>query len=439
MGPLPRHPSALLASIVVLTSACSRDLPTTANTSSTKLGAFSASLSPAVGPCGLLTRAPFTTPSGRQVGTVYTYFDDYNVYGAFQSEPGVTLSQTSLGLYEMQSEIPTNSSGLVAWNRLPFQSLKVPPGTWVRQHAIMDSVNDYLGQYRAVPRAVLQLPTGTKFELWAGTVLGWDPIAREVVDRMQGRCLPRVVVLNDRNMLDNGGLSGNTPFADLLLWFVEQPRSMGQISLPRQMGQQPVFGVMFDRGRNSPCWQDGSCGDTALTALRTQYTSVPGQEPGVEVSDIFSTPGSLTSFPPEVGLLFLWLPRQIYTMDEINALKQYVTEGGRIVFMGEESGYYDGAGKATLDQFLADMGSGARVKVGAFDCGGYRDLSLREEVIHRLTSWSPGVRVQCTGALTTGFLDFNLFHDATGKVVTGASVAVDTLPIVAHGLVVPER
>ena len=83
------------------------------------------------------------------------------------------------------------------------------------------------------------------------------------------------------------------------------------------------------------------------------------------------------------------------------------------------------------------MGSTVRSRIGASDCGGYHDLSLREAVIHRLTSWSPGVRVQCTGALTTGFLDFNLFHDATGKVVTGASVVVDTLPITAHARSLP--
>jgi hypothetical protein len=433
MGPMPRHLSALLASVLVLATACSRDLPTTANTSAAPRDTYAAVLPPAQGPCGPLTQAPFTTPAGQQVGTFYTWYDDANVYGAFQAEPGVTIPRTSLGLYAEDQEIPTNPDGSVAIKRLSLQSRNAPPVAQLRQRMVMDTVEEMLGHYRAEPHAVLQLSDGTLFELWAGQRIPRpfpDSIARQIVVTVQSTCLPRVIVLSDRNMLDNGGFQGNDEFADQLFWKHEQPRFMFPPPLPRHRGQ-----VMFDRGRNSPCWQDGSCSDTAIAALRTMYSSGIG----IPVSDIFSTQGSLTSIPPEFGLLFLWLPREIYTVEEINTLKQYVAEGGRIVYIAEESGYYDAAGRATLDHFLADMGSAARTQVGAFDCGGYRDLPKMEYPLHRLTEWPPTVRVRCTGALTTGFLDFNLFHDATNKVVTGASVAVDTLPIVAHALVIPER
>jgi hypothetical protein len=250
-----------------------------------------------------------------------------------------------------------------------------------------------------------------------------DTVAREVVVTVQSTCLPHVVVLTDRNMFDNGGFPGNAELADQLWWKLEQPRYMGPPWLPRYRGR-----VMFDRGRNSPCWQDGSCSDTALSALRGQYDAVLG----IPVLDIYSTTGSLISIPADVGLLLLWLPREVFTVDEINALKQFVAEGGRIVYLSEEAGYAGATGRATLDQFLADMGSAARSGDGAFDCGEYRALRKTEFPLHRLSEWPPTVRVRCTGALTTGFLDFNLFHDASHRVVTGASVAVDTAPIVAH-------
>lgn len=435
-GPMSRHASVLLAFAMVLAAACSSDLPTTTNPASSPLGTASLVLPPSQGPCGPLSQATFVTPDGRSLGLFSTYWDDYNVYGEFHSlVPGVSIRRTSLGIYEQQAEIPIAPDGTVLFERLNLQSHNVPPVARLRQWRVMDDVNDMLGVYRALPRAVLQEPDGGRQALWAGGRILWegDSIARQLVVNMRSTCAPRVTVLADLSMLVNGGLPGNTSFADLLLWMREQPRSKGSASLPRHWGAQPTFGVMLDRGRASPCWLDGSCTDTALTGLRTLYTGT-----GATVSDIFSSPGSLLSFPPDVGLLLLVLPRQDYTVDEINALKQFVAEGGRIVLVTEESGYYDETGRETMNRFLADMGSEARVRRGALDCGGYQDLPLTGWPLHRLTAWSESARVNCTGALITGFLDFKLFRDASGREVTGASITVSTTPIAAHAQSVGE-
>jgi hypothetical protein len=360
------------------------------------------------------------------LGKFSTYYDDANIYGIFEADPGAVLVRTSLGIFEEEENIPIDRDGKVVAQRLPLQTRPVPPAMRVRHRVFMDSVNDYLGHYRALPRAILEGADGHRYERWAGTRIPRpinDTIARELVMQVNDGCTPRVVVLTDRALLDNGGWQANRGFVDPLWWLPEQPRYQSPATLPRQRGL-----VLFDRGRHSPCWADGSCGDSALSQLRTLMLSMTG----VPVAELFSSPGSLTAIPPEFGLLFLWLPREGFTVEEINVLKLFVAEGGRVVYVSEESGYYDAAGRATLDQFLADMGSTARSLVGAYDCGGYRDLPMREEVPHRMTAWMSTHQVQCTGALTTGFLDFNYFHDAAHRVVTGASVAVDTVPIVAH-------
>lgn len=119
-------------------------------------------------------------------------------------------------------------------------------------------------------------------------------------------------------------------------------------------------------------------------------------------------------------------------MEEINAFKSYLAEGGRIIYVADRAEYYGTSGRAALDQFLADMGSGAQSMDGGFDCGGYRDVPLGGLAPHRLTDGVTSIRVRCTGALATDPRDFILFRNTDGTKVTGASVAVTTLPLAAH-------
>ena len=88
--------------------------------------------------------------------------------------------------------------------------------------------------------------------------------------------------------------------------------------------------VQFDCGRSSRF--PSAC--TSFDVMEDEITSA-----GMTVTKVPSSSGSLTSIPSNVKVLFLWLPTVPYKGVEINALKQFAADGGRIVFVGEHSGF----------------------------------------------------------------------------------------------------
>ncbi len=432
-----RRLAASLALASVLVASCSPDLPTT--TSSIPYNPQRSSLvqrqAIGQGNCGEIDSFPFTTVSGEMAGWVATYWDDYSIYGAFRAAPGFRFVRTTFGVIEwinIPYGIPFGPNGKVDFERFILQSRNDPPAEVVTHRVPMDLINEELMVYAILPRAAMRREGRTLPPMWAGGEIPWpddprwqsDTAARYAAIYMFPDCRPRVTVLTDLNMFDNGGLPGNMLLAGQLIWTVEEPWSK-RWDYPQF---DPSGAALFDRGRESPCWRDGACGDSALSGLRTLYTGLVGGG----LSDIFSRSGTLTSIPAGAKLLFLWLPREVFTVAEINTLKQFIATGGRIVFVADRPDYYGTAGRRTLDQFLADMGSGARAAPGTFDCGDYHDVPLGALPLHRLTDRVSSVRVRCTGAITTALRDFILFRDASGEHVTGASVSVSTTPIVEH-------
>lgn len=436
---MSRRPALLLLGLLTL-SACTPEAPTTPTITPVPPERTSLRRLPMIGQgnCGELDSYPFTTASGAVAGRVTTWWDDYSIHGAFEATPGYRFTRTTFGVVEwinIPYGIPFGPNGRVDFERFILQSRDAPPVERVMHQVPMDLINDMLMVYSILPRAVLRREGKTLPPMWAGGEIPWpdeipwhsDTSARYATTYMIPNCRPRIVVLTDLNMFDNAGYPGNLGLGYQLIWAFED--------LPAKYRYDNTGGaVLFDRGRDSPCWRDGSCGDSALSTLRNTYSNIPG----VSVApDIFSTSATLTSVPSGVKLLFLWLPREVFSVAEINALKQFVAGEGRIVFVTDRADYYGPAGRRTLNQFLADMGSDAMAAPGAFDCGDYRDVSLAGESPHRLTVGVSSVRVRCTGALAPGLRDFILFHDASGEHVTGASVGVDTTPIVGHRKAAP--
>ncbi len=429
---MPRPPLSLAMALVTLV-ACAPELPTgpPALPAVTARGNLRAAERIGQGNCGELDRFPFVTATGASAGWVTTYWDDYSLYGVFEAAPGYRFVRTTFGVIEWMGDvgnIPIASNGRVDFERFILQSRNDPPAAVVSHRVPMDLINEELMEYAIFPRAVLQREGQTLPPLWAGEPIPWDEsmdtVARFSPIYMIPNCRPRVTVLADLNMLDNDGLPGNMVLAGQFLWAIDEPWSK-RWDAPRP---DPSGGVLFDRGRESPCLRDGACGDRALGGLRSLYASIAAGG----ISDIYSKAGTLTTIPAGIRLLYLWLPRQVFTVAEINTLKQFLANGGRIVFIADRPDYYGAAGTRTLNQFLADMGSTAASAPGAFDCGGYRDLPLGDLAPHRVTQGASSVRVRCTGALTVGLRDFILFRDAAGQHVTGASVSVNTVPITVH-------
>lgn len=128
-----------------------------------------------------------------------------------------------------------------------------------------------------------------------------------------------VVVLNDINIFDNTALEDpdNVRFVqNLVNYTTTGVRNSGDV-------------VWIDRGRNARCYSNGECTETGWATTESVM-----EDEGFTVESIFSTVGSLTSIPSDVKIVMLVMPTSQYTVDEINTLKQFAADGGRIIFVG---------------------------------------------------------------------------------------------------------
>lgn len=144
---------------------------------------------------------------------------------------------------------------------------------------------------------------------------------------------------------------------------------------------------------------------------------------------------SLNSIPSDVKLVILLTPGYSYpavqfTVSEINGLKTFASQGGRILFIGENGGYYSN-GLALEDAFLASMGA-VMTNTGACDAPGV----IVNSVPHQLTagiaaSGTGGVYMNCVSHMNLGPNDFALMN--YGGVVVAAIAKIDytLIPVLA--------
>ena len=217
-----------------------------------------------------------------------------------------------------------------------------------------------------------------------------------------------VVVLNDVNIFDNGAMedTDNVQFVKNLINFTTTGERNDGTTL------------MFDFGRNSSCnlcvpWS------TMRDLIQTE---------GFTISDISSSSGTLTNIPEEVKIIMLVTPNVQYTVEEINTLKQFASEGGRIIFMGEHEGFYGASGIAIENQFLISMGAVLTNTGGQVDCG-YTVLPSTSNRDHPIMADIDDLTIACASVIEPGEGDFPLFYDSTNELVLGGVAKIDTAPI----------
>jgi PKD repeat protein len=225
-----------------------------------------------------------------------------------------------------------------------------------------------------------------------------------------------LVVFNDINIFDNAriGRNDNRQLVRNLVTF----SGSGGI-------RDGSRGVAFDRGRNSVCGSS-ECSDRNLSTMR----SVIGEE-GYSIVELRSSQGTLTNIPQNIRVIVLWLPLVEYTVAEINTLKQFASEGGRIIFMGEREPYYNGSGRggfAIQNQFLKSMGADLTNIGGDINCG---DTSLPATSIrtNQITTNVSRITVNCSSSIQLGPNDYALFYDTTNNFVLAGVAAIDVTPI----------
>ncbi len=222
-----------------------------------------------------------------------------------------------------------------------------------------------------------------------------------------------VVVFNDANMFDDTSMldPDNVRFVqNLVNYTTTGSRNAGDV-------------VWLDRGRSARCYANGECDEEGWSTMESVITGE-----GFTVDPVFSTSGSLTNIPADVKVIFLVMPTAQYTVAEINAFKTFAAEGGRIIFVGEWSGFY--LNIDVQNQFLLNMGAVLHNTGGAVDCN-YTTIPSSSNRSHPIMTGIDELTIACASVIEPGPNDFALFYDTTNMQVLAGVAKIDTAPIVS--------
>jgi hypothetical protein len=193
-------------------------------------------------------------------------------------------------------------------------------------------------------------------------------------------------------------------------------------------------GVLYDRSKGD-CLIDTACGDPMLARMDAIFTTA-----GYSVAKLDAPGTILTAIPADVKLLVLWLPKVAYSVTEVNTLKRFAAEGGRILFIGEHVGYYTDVGIGVENQLLLDMGS-QMVNLGSFyDC--FNDTTgatptLSDFILtppaslrsHPLLTGVGQLAYLCASELQAGPNDYPLFYDTLNVHLLAGVAKIDLTPL----------
>jgi len=235
----------------------------------------------------------------------------------------------------------------------------------------------------------------------------------------------QIIVFNDTNILDDEGMDDD--------FDSDSSSNPNNKKLVRNLVGFTGTGshvsgtvVQFDCGRSSgfthPC---DSTNDFSTNTMKSEIVAA-----GFTVSVVNSSSGSITSIPSNVKVLFLWLPKVAFTGVEINALKQFASNGGRIVFVGEFPSFYGSSNiTGVANPLLKDLGGKSTILTGSSFDSGFTKVgasSINTSPGHQVTTGLTGIEHAATAAMTVDSGDTVLWKDAAGSNNVAAAVKIDT-------------
>jgi hypothetical protein len=228
-------------------------------------------------------------------------------------------------------------------------------------------------------------------------------------------------------------IAGPTPGADVLVFNDVDMWSSSFGSGPENLtlfgnivgfagGGSRVSGhtVMFYTGAGS--W----CGEECSTATSPFTDALGGRLVGLGYA-ILNETGSLATIPADVKVIFIFLPMATVPVDDVNGLKQFAGQGGRVVVVGENQWVMGTTGLAAENQLLQDLGAQLTNQGGCLvNSGEYAQAEGTHQMVTGLTQ----ILMACASPMIPGPDDFVLFRAPTGEVV-GAVAKIDLtlLPI----------
>ena len=126
--------------------------------------------------------------------------------------------------------------------------------------------------------------------------------------------------------------------------------------------------------------------------------------------------------PPTVKVVWLWLPNGNFTTNQVNGLKSFAAEGGRILMTGENDAFLVANGALTT--LLGQLGSGMSINSGVQLVSN----TLTDITAAQLTTGVTQVEIATASSIDLGSSDTSLVRDDAGNTAIGVTT-VDTTPI----------
>jgi hypothetical protein len=110
-------------------------------------------------------------------------------------------------------------------------------------------------------------------------------------------------------------------------------------------------------------------------------------------------------------------------------MKQFAADGGRIVFIGENSSAFPADCIDIENQLLRDMGAQMTNTGAMINCAAYFVMPATSLRAHQITSGLTGLTFACASRINLGPNDFALFYDMSNTFVLGGVARIDVTPI----------
>ena len=366
--------------------------------------------------CGEETTVRLLAGQTINAGSVVVSNDETNLYVTYLTSGPWSLQETHLAVATSIAGIPKTPTGAPVPGAFSHSTTHAAGVTEFRYTiALADlGVEEADELIIAAHAVVLNAMTGARETGWGEGARflqrgNWATYFGYIVQACRPAPGKDIVVFNDVNPFDDTGMqdANNVLMVQNLVGYT----SAG----PRGSATR----VIFDCGRSTN--YPYAC-TSAHSIMRSTITGA-----GFTLDDVPSSSGSITSVPADVKVIFLWTPMVAFTPAEINVLKQFAAEGGRVVFIGEWDGFY-GTGIALENDFLGKMGA-LMTNIGeAVDCG-YTDLPEASLRPHQVTTGMTGVRVACASVIVPGPQDYALFYDKSNTKVLAGVATIDLTPL----------
>ena len=140
-----------------------------------------------------------------------------------------------------------------------------------------------------------------------------------------------------------------------------------------------------------------------------------------------SKAGTLTSIDPEVKVIMFLLSCEPFTATEVSVLRQFAADGGRVVFVSENSAAYSAECGLVQDQLASSLGVNMTHRNAQVACG-YQTLPAAALRPHQITEGMTEIVIACSSEIVAGALVQPLFYDVTGTRLLAAVGPIDTSP-----------